>query len=86
MIVHVVITGRGYDGSEAVPEQLTLAAGASIDDALAAIATYLPPGRPLAASCLLSVSGQHVGTVGSHVPRTLDEGDELLVIAPVAGG
>ena len=86
MIVKVVIAGRGYDAAQDVPEQLALAEQATVDDALAAIDRLLPDGHPLAASCLVALSGEHLGTVGSHRPRRLREGDELVIVAPVAGG
>ena len=86
MIVNVVIAGRGYDAAHDVPEQLAFPEQATVDDALEAIDRLLPDGQPLAASCLVALSGEHLGTVGSHRPRPLREGDELVIIAPVAGG
>jgi molybdopterin converting factor small subunit len=86
MMVKVMIAGRGYDAAQDVPEQLALAGQATVDDALEAIGRLLPDGHSLAASCLVAVSGEHLGTVGSHQPRLLHEGDELVIIAPVAGG
>lgn len=82
----VVIAGRGYDAAQDVPEQLALAEQATVDDALAAIDRLLPEGHPLAASCLVALCGEHLGTVGNHRPRPLRDGDELMIIAPVAGG
>jgi molybdopterin converting factor small subunit len=86
MMVKVVITGRGYDAAQDVPAQLSLAEQVTVDDALRAIDRLLPDGRRLAASCLVALGGEHLGTVASHPARTLHEGDELLIIAPVAGG
>ncbi len=86
MKVRVVISGRSYDAAAAMPEQLTLPEGASVDDALQALADHLPGGSGLPASCLVAVSGTHLGTVGSHQPHVLRDGDELLLIVPVAGG
>jgi molybdopterin converting factor small subunit len=86
MIVKVMIAGRGYDAAQHIPEQLALAEQATLDDALEAINRLLPDGHPLAASCLVAISGEHVGTVGVHPSRRLHEGDELVIIAPVAGG
>jgi molybdopterin converting factor small subunit len=86
MMVKVVITGRGYDAAQDIPAQLSLAEGATVDDALQSLDRLLPKGRRLAASCLIAVSGDHLGTLAQHRPRLLHEGEELLVIAPVAGG
>jgi molybdopterin converting factor small subunit len=35
---------------------------------------------------LIAVAGKHLGTLASHTPSPLADGDELTVIAPVAGG
>ena len=86
MNVRVVISGRSYDAAGAVPELLELPDGASIDAALDALAELMPPGRGLPSSCLVAVSGRHLGTLAEHQPRMLQEDDELVLIAPVAGG
>jgi molybdopterin converting factor small subunit len=86
MQVRLMISGRHYDWSRPLPGELTLADGATLDDALKAVAAMLPEGRQLPESCLVAVSGQHVGTLRSHQARALREGDELLLFAPVAGG
>jgi molybdopterin converting factor small subunit len=86
MKVKLVITGRSYDAAAGVPEQLTLDDGATLDDALKAVRAALPEDRPLPASCLVAVSGTHLGTLASHPSRQLADGDELVLIAPVAGG
>jgi molybdopterin converting factor small subunit len=86
MTVRVAILGRNYDTAQSVPEQLSLPEGASLDDALKALAAFLPADRPISESCLVAVGGVHVGTVASHLPQVLKQGDELLLLAPVAGG
>ncbi len=86
MRVKIVISGRSYDAAESIPECLTLADGSSVDDALQALAGLFPEGKPLPQSCLIAVSGSHLGTVRSHTSRQLQDGDELVLIAPVAGG
>ena len=50
------------------------------------VADLMPEGRGLPASCLVAVSGTHLGTLGNHRPHSLEEGDELVLITPVAGG
>jgi len=77
----------GDEVSPHVPATLhSLPEGATLDDALTAVAGHLPADRPLPPSCLVAVSGTHVGTLGSHPARQLADGDELVLIAPVAGG
>ena len=86
MKVKVVISGRSYDAAESIPEYLTLPDGGSVDDALSALVGLFPKERPLPESCLIAVSGTHLGTIRSHGPRQLQDGDELVLITPVAGG
>lgn len=86
MRVRVVVTGRGYHASADLPSELELPAAATIDDALAALAERLPADAPLADSCLLAVAGKHLGTVAQHPSQELRDGDELVIVAPVAGG
>lgn len=86
MKVRLVLSGRNYDRAEAVPEHLNLPEGCSIDDALRAVAEHVPPEKALPESCLVAVSGIHLGTLRNHKPRVLADGDELVLIAPVAGG
>lgn len=86
MKVRVVISGRSYETAESVPQQLMLPDACSVDEALEAVAKLLPEGRRLPESCLVAVSGTHLGTLQNHRPHPLRDGDELVVIAPVAGG
>lgn len=86
MRIRVAVSGRSYDAVAKLPEHLTLPEGASVDDALGAVAGLLPEGKRLPESCLIAVSGAHLGTLGNHRGHVLGEGDELVIIAPVAGG
>jgi len=86
MKVRLVVTGRRYDAVEKIPEHLTLPEGCSVDEALEAIVRLCPEGKGLPDSCLVAVSGTHLGTLRRHKPCVLSEGDELVLIAPVAGG
>ena len=86
MKIHVVISGRSYDAAERIPDELTLPEGCSVGEALQRLAELFPDGKRLPDSCLIAVSGTHLGTLRNHSPRTLRDGDELVVIAPVAGG
>ena len=86
MKVRLVVSGRNYDAARAIPEHLALPDGCSLDEALQAVAGLCPQGQGLPESCLVAVSGTHLGTLRSHKPQVLSDGDELVLIAPVAGG
>ena len=84
--VEVVFSGRSYDTAARLPQQLQLQSNAQIGDALEAIASALGGPDKLPSSCLVAVAGEHLGTIEHHKPRALSDGDELVLIAPVAGG
>ncbi|MBI1900514.1 MAG: MoaD/ThiS family protein [Planctomycetia bacterium] len=86
MRVRVVFTGRGYDEMRSLPSELDLPDAATIDEALSRLSAHLRPGAKLPPTCLVTVSGAHLGSVASHVNRGLRDGDEIVLIAPVAGG
>ena len=86
MKIQLLITGRGYDIVDTLPDELDLRDGSTLSEALAALAAALPDKRPLPPSALVSVSGEHVGTIASYEDRPLADGDELGIITPVAGG
>jgi molybdopterin converting factor small subunit len=84
--VQIILMGRGYDLAQSAPDRLCLPDGATVDDALEAWSAHLPNGYPLAASCLVALSGEHLGTLAKHRGCTLKDGDELVLLVPVAGG
>lgn len=86
MQLRIVYTGRNYDAAGRFPSTLELAADASLHDALEAIRRSLADPRQLPPTCLVAVSGIHQGTVAKHRNAALHDGDELLLVAPVAGG
>ncbi len=86
MKIRVTISGRHYDRADALPSELSLPQDCSLDEALRRLAEMLGESNRLAGTCLVAVSGKHLGTLASHRPCTLCDGDELLVLAPVAGG
>lgn len=86
MKISVMVTGRSYHLTEGLPDELTLPDGGTVDDAIAALSAQLADGAQFPPSCLVAVSGQHLGTLASHETRVLSDGDELTLIAPVAGG
>lgn len=83
--VRIVVTGRSYHQADGLPDELTLPDGASLDDALNALRQAAGESL-LPASCLIAVCGQHLGTIADHEAASLKDGDELLLLAPVAGG
>jgi molybdopterin converting factor small subunit len=84
MTLRIVFSGRGYDAAADLPREWEFAEGATLDQVLAAVEARLSATLP--ASCLIAVGGEHLGTVGRHANRDLREGDEIVLIAPVAGG
>jgi molybdopterin converting factor small subunit len=84
--IRLAFSGRNYEVARSLPQQLELPEGSAVDDALSEVERSLPAGEHLPPSCLVCVSGVHLGSVGNHRPRPLLDGDELLLIAPVAGG
>ena len=86
MKINLVLTGRAYQSGEQLPDQLELPDQSRLSDALAAIAAAMPEGETLPGSCLLALAGTHVGTLDQHPDPVLSDGQELLLIAPVAGG
>ncbi len=86
MNVRIILSGRNYHLADCLPQQITLDETGSLDEALHLLNGMLPEGERLPDSCLLAVSGVHLGTVARHQPRELREGDELVLITPVAGG
>ena len=86
MKVRLVITGRDYHARGNLPDQLEMPEGADLDEALRHLEQLLPEGEALPASCLVAVSGRHVGTVAHHESPRLRDHDELVLVAPVAGG
>jgi len=86
MKIRLVISGRNHPTSDAVPEHLELSDGATVDDALQSLAEQVTGDAPLPNSCLVTLSGTHLGTLAEHRSPSLSDGDELVLIAPVAGG
>ncbi|MHB8898854.1 MAG: MoaD/ThiS family protein [Thermoguttaceae bacterium] len=82
----MIVSGRNYQLAEPFPDQLDLPEGTTLDDVLGLLSARFSPGRTFPPSCLLGVSGKHVGSVGSHRPVVLKDHDEIVIFAPVAGG
>ena len=86
MRIQVTYTGRNYQTAEQLPAELTMDDNCSVADALQVISERLSQDTQLPTSCLVAVSGEHLGSVGQCQDRPLKENDELMLIAPVAGG
>ncbi|MCA9269931.1 MAG: MoaD/ThiS family protein, partial [Planctomycetales bacterium] len=76
----------GYQAAAALPAQLEAPDDATLEDVLSLVNAALPSEAQLPGSCLVAVNGQHVGVVAAHRQASLRDGDELALIAPVAGG
>ena len=86
MKIPLVYSGRNYQHAERLPPELDLSDVAKLDDALAVVKEFLSDGDQLPSSCLIAIAGEHIGTLNAHDNRALKNGDELVLIAPVAGG
>jgi len=90
MHIRLTYSGRNYDQAATLPEEIELPDDATLGRALdalrAAMRAAAPPAKELPDTCLVVLAGVHLGTVRSHQDRPLHDGDELLLITPVAGG
>jgi molybdopterin converting factor small subunit len=84
MKIRLVITGRMYHQTRDLPEEWETPAGSRVDDLLARVASHLD--GPLPPSCLVVLGQRHLGNVQQHDNEELADGQELLILAPVAGG
>jgi len=84
--IRVVVTGRSYHQAESLPDEIELNEHATLDEAIASLRESLPNGEQLPPSCIVALSGEHLGTLANHQNAKLENGDELTLIAPVAGG
>ena len=86
MKIRVILTGRSYHNASSLPDELELPADAMLSHALAAINDRLSADATLPTTCLIALAGQHVGNVGGYEDIPLADGQELTLVAPVAGG
>lgn len=86
MKINLHISGRGYHLAAQAPASLELADGATVLEAIAQLRKLLPNPQSLPASCLVILAGKHLGTLSRLTDAPLHDGDELLLLAPVAGG
>jgi len=86
MKIRIAFTGRNYHQGGNATSDFELNEGATLVDAIAALSQSMAEEASLPASCLIARNGAHVGAVGNPPPTPLSDGDELLFIAPVAGG
>jgi molybdopterin converting factor small subunit len=83
--ISVVVTGRSYHTTSQLPDEIELPEGSNVDDALRLLDSQLGDDS-LPPSCLVAVADKHLGTLANHTAASLSDGDELTLIAPVAGG
>lgn len=86
MKIRISVSGRGYRTTDAIPAELVLPEGSSVADALTILRRDYGSNGELADSCLVAVSGNHLGTLRDSLAHRLRDGDDLLIFAPVAGG
>lgn len=86
MRVRLVFMGHGYHQAAAWPAQLELPADADVALALNALQQTAADPQSLPPTCLVIVNGRHLGTIANHESGPLRDGDELTLLAPVAGG
>ena len=86
MKIRVSLTGRSYHQASSLPEELELPEDATLQQAIDQVNELLPAEAKLPASCLIAISGAHIGSVGIFADRPLSDGQELTLVAPVAGG
>lgn len=86
MKIQISYTGRSYQTASLLPAEVTLDDGGTVADALRVLTSALSEDQQLPTSCLVAVSGEHIGTLANYADRPLGDRDELILIAPVAGG
>ncbi len=86
MKVRLTLMGRGYDRTSSLPSEVDVTLGACLGDVLHLIQSHYGELVPLSTSWLVVVNGQHLGTVERYEDVELRERDDLMLIAPVAGG
>lgn len=86
MKIRLLVTGRRYHQAVSLPDELEVAAGGCVRDALDSVNELLPEAVKLEDTCMLAVNGSHVGSVADFQNVPLTENAELVVFSPVAGG
>lgn len=85
MNVRITLGGRAYDRASTNSLELELAPGATVDDALRALAVDRQDGPP-PSDALVVVGDTHIGVVREHGAVALRNGDEVFIFSPVGGG
>lgn len=86
MLIRLVFMGHGYHQASDWPEQIEVPAGADVTQAVKALQNLAVEPLSLPPTCLVIVNGRHLGTIAHCDACTLTAGDELTLLAPVAGG
>ena len=86
MLIRLAYMGHGYHLAEQLPEQVEVPDSADVTLALKVVQQVAPGSFTLSPTCLVIVNGKHLGTVARCESCVLCAGDELALLAPVAGG
>jgi molybdopterin converting factor small subunit len=84
MRIRIQVAGRGYDSTK-LPEQMEFAANETVASALAKLREHLGDGN-LSPTTLVILAGRHLGSIANYEDAPLADGDELMLLQPVAGG
>lgn len=86
MLIRLVFMGHAYHQAASLPAQLDLPDSADVALALTSVQQLAASEFTLPSTCLVIVNGRHLGTVAQCESYALNPGDELTLLAPVAGG
>ena len=86
MTLRLMISGRHYNAADGLPVEIDLPESSRVADAVRMVQSLLPDSVKLPSTCLVAVSGKHVGTVLHHTDMNLSDRDEIVFVVPVAGG
>ncbi len=86
MLIRLAYLGYGYHQAAHWPAELEVPDSVDVTLALKKVQQMAPEPLMLPPTCLVIVNGRHMGTVASCESCVLRAGDELTLLAPVAGG
>jgi len=86
MLIRIAYLGHAYHQAVHLPAQLEVREGADVAAALVTVQQWVGSEFTLPPTCLVIVNGRHLGTVARCESWVLNAGDELALLAHVAGG